>query len=263
MNVVMTGAGRFIEVQGTAEGLPFTRAELDELLGARRGTGSASSSTSSGSCSPNRPRRAVRDDASCSPPRIPTRPPRSERSSLLPRLRWISVSVTRRSPTSRRPAQRSRRTPASRPTRSASRPADRRSPTTRGSRSTRSAELRESGPRGSPARTRRTPTTARSCSDAWTECREREGPLGSRPSRSHAGRTVVRSQRSGAVEGTIIEHARGDRGFGYDPLFVPDDGDGRTFAEMTAEEKHAISHRARAFRTLADGLRVLAEVGDC
>jgi XTP/dITP diphosphohydrolase len=67
----------------------------------------------------------------------------------------------------------------------------------------------------------------------------------------------------GTVEGAIIEHARGDRGFGYDPLFVPDDGDGRTFAEMTAEEKHAISHRARAFRTLADGLRVLAEVGDC
>lgn len=67
----------------------------------------------------------------------------------------------------------------------------------------------------------------------------------------------------GTVEGTIIEHARGDRGFGYDPLFVPDDGDGRTFAEMTAEEKHAISHRARAFRTLVDGLRVLAEVGDC
>jgi XTP/dITP diphosphohydrolase len=67
----------------------------------------------------------------------------------------------------------------------------------------------------------------------------------------------------GTVEGTIIERARGGRGFGYDPLFVPDDGDGRTFAEMTAEEKHAISHRARAFRTLADGLRVLAEVGDC
>jgi ribonuclease PH len=33
MNVVMTGAGRFVEVQGTAEGLPFTRGELDELLG--------------------------------------------------------------------------------------------------------------------------------------------------------------------------------------------------------------------------------------
>ena len=40
-------------------------------------------------------------------------------------------------------------------------------------------------------------------------------------------------------------------GFGYDPVFVPDEGDGRTFAEMTAAEKHAISHRGRAFRALA------------
>jgi XTP/dITP diphosphohydrolase len=67
----------------------------------------------------------------------------------------------------------------------------------------------------------------------------------------------------GTVEGRIAEDPVGRGGFGYDPIFVPDDGDGRTFAEMTAEEKHAISHRARAFRTLADGLRVLAEVGDC
>jgi len=38
---------------------------------------------------------------------------------------------------------------------------------------------------------------------------------------------------------------------------------GATFAEMTAAEKHAISHRGRAFRTLAEGLSVLAEAGDC
>jgi XTP/dITP diphosphohydrolase len=44
--------------------------------------------------------------------------------------------------------------------------------------------------------------------------------------------------------------ARGASGFGYDPVFVPDDGDGRTFAEMTPEEKHAVSHRGRAFRAL-------------
>ena len=56
----------------------------------------------------------------------------------------------------------------------------------------------------------------------------------------------------GVVEGTISTEARGERGFGYDPVFIPADGDGRTFAEMTAEEKHAISHRGRAFRALAD-----------
>jgi XTP/dITP diphosphohydrolase len=59
----------------------------------------------------------------------------------------------------------------------------------------------------------------------------------------------------GAVDGTIATESRGDGGFGYDPVFIPDEGDGRTFAEMTAEEKHRLSHRGRAFRTLADRLR--------
>ena len=58
----------------------------------------------------------------------------------------------------------------------------------------------------------------------------------------------------GAVDGTIASEARGDGGFGYDPVFIPDDGDGRTFAEMTASEKHLLSHRGRAFRMLADRL---------
>ncbi|MCD9623256.1 RdgB/HAM1 family non-canonical purine NTP pyrophosphatase [Rhabdothermincola salaria] len=55
----------------------------------------------------------------------------------------------------------------------------------------------------------------------------------------------------GVVEGHIAAEPRGNQGFGYDPVFVPDEGDGRTFAEMEASEKHAISHRGRAFRTLA------------
>ena len=58
----------------------------------------------------------------------------------------------------------------------------------------------------------------------------------------------------GAVEGHIALEARGDRGFGYDPVFVPDDLDGRTFAEASADEKHAVSHRGRAFRALAAAL---------
>lgn len=61
--------------------------------------------------------------------------------------------------------------------------------------------------------------------------------------------------REGAVDGTIAAAARGEGGFGYDPVFVPDEGDGRTFAELSAEEKHALSHRGRAFRALADALR--------
>ena len=60
----------------------------------------------------------------------------------------------------------------------------------------------------------------------------------------------------GTVEGTIAPEQRGSQGFGYDPVFVPDGGDGRTFAEMRPEEKDAMSHRGRAFRALA---RRLAE----
>jgi XTP/dITP diphosphohydrolase len=60
----------------------------------------------------------------------------------------------------------------------------------------------------------------------------------------------------GAVEGLIATEARGTAGFGYDPVFVPIEGDGRTFAEMTEEEKHALSHRGRAFRSLADKLSI-------
>lgn len=55
----------------------------------------------------------------------------------------------------------------------------------------------------------------------------------------------------GTCDGTITRARRGARGFGYDPVFVPDGGDGRTFAELTPEEKNAVSHRGRAFRDLA------------
>jgi XTP/dITP diphosphohydrolase len=58
----------------------------------------------------------------------------------------------------------------------------------------------------------------------------------------------------GAVDGAIATQVRGSAGFGYDPVFVPAEGGGRTFAEMTPDEKHAISHRGRAFRSLATAL---------
>lgn len=65
------------------------------------------------------------------------------------------------------------------------------------------------------------------------------------------GRTT---EAEGVVEGHICVERTGTEGFGYDPVFVPDEGDGRTFAEMAAAEKHAISHRGRAFRQLAQAL---------
>lgn len=63
---------------------------------------------------------------------------------------------------------------------------------------------------------------------------------------------------AGQVEGSIAVHAVGGGGFGYDPVFIPTEGDGRTFAQMSADEKHAVSHRGRAFRALADRM---AEMG--
>jgi len=56
---------------------------------------------------------------------------------------------------------------------------------------------------------------------------------------------------TGSVDGVIGTAPRGERGFGYDPVFVPAEGDGRTFAELLPVEKHAVSHRGRAFRALA------------
>ena len=54
----------------------------------------------------------------------------------------------------------------------------------------------------------------------------------------------------GVLPGTIATAARGANGFGYDPVFVPDGADGRTFAEMTPDEKNALSHRGKALRAL-------------
>ena len=60
------------------------------------------------------------------------------------------------------------------------------------------------------------------------------------------------------VDGTLVWPPRGDKGFGYDPMFLPD-GQSRTFGEMSSEEKHGLpprgkglSHRARAFLKLAE-----------
>jgi XTP/dITP diphosphohydrolase len=59
----------------------------------------------------------------------------------------------------------------------------------------------------------------------------------------------------GRCTGTMAPTPRGTGGFGYDPVFVPDGGDGRTMAELSQAEKDAISHRGRAARALLEHLR--------
>jgi XTP/dITP diphosphohydrolase len=90
--------------------------------------------------------------------------------------------------------------------------------------------------------------------------------LSTQPNRRARFRTVIAlvladgavREFSGAVGGVISGLPIGSRGFGYDPVFVPTEGDGRTFAEMTLDEKNLLSHRARAVEGLVDFLTTLS-----
>lgn len=61
----------------------------------------------------------------------------------------------------------------------------------------------------------------------------------------------------GICEGVIIENRRGEKGFGYDPIFVPD-GFKETFAELSAEQKNAISHRGKAVKAFVELMKATA-----
>jgi XTP/dITP diphosphohydrolase len=87
--------------------------------------------------------------------------------------------------------------------------------------------------------------------------------LATKPDRQARFRTVIALVRggnetrefSGEVAGNIAETPTGQSGFGYDPIFIPTEGDGRSFAEMTLSEKNRLSHRARAVDGLVRFLR--------
>lgn len=91
--------------------------------------------------------------------------------------------------------------------------------------------------------------------DADDEANRRQllADLAGAPNRAARFRTVLAYADAegvrffdGVCEGLIATEEEGTGGFGYDPLFRPADGDGRTFAQMTTAEKNAISHRGRA-----------------
>ncbi len=74
---------------------------------------------------------------------------------------------------------------------------------------------------------------------------------------SRPGEEIVSLE--GDMQGSIAQSPRGSNGFDYDPLFIPDEGDGRTYGEMTLEEKNAFSHRGRALARLDDHLRATSK----
>lgn len=84
---------------------------------------------------------------------------------------------------------------------------------------------------------------------------------GSRRARFRTVITLIYEGRQycfeGIVSGTIAQGKAGNGGFGYDPIFIPDGFGGRTMAEISEDEKNAISHRGRALRAMAEFLSTI------
>ena len=169
-------------------------------------------------------------------------------------MTWSSSLLVRKAlARSRRPGRASRTTLVSRPSHSLQRPARPRSRMTPVSRWWRSA-----GPpaRGRPALLGRpppTPTTSPSCSPS-SRARSTGGPAFA-PSWSVAFPMAPRSSARVSSKGRSCRSRAGFGGFGYDPVFAPEGGGGRTFAEMSPAEKHELSHRGLALRCLAARLK--------
>ncbi|WP_116126930.1 RdgB/HAM1 family non-canonical purine NTP pyrophosphatase [Lewinella sp. IMCC34183] len=92
--------------------------------------------------------------------------------------------------------------------------------------------------------------------------------LGDRKDRLACFRTVICLLQGGQehffegkCEGRIATFPTGQGGFGYDPIFIPTEGDGRSFGQMTQDEKIRFSHRARAMAQLEAYLRTLQDAG--
>jgi ribonuclease PH len=236
-NVVMTGDGGLIEVQATAERTPLSRANLDALL-ALAGKGIAELQAAQ--------ERAVARAARDAGPRHPQRAQGARAGRAAGRLRHRRAARRRRAAArDGRDVRRQRAAQGARRGRGHRRGGLRRrlgieSAALGGAPGVRSARF--AGP------TRPTPTT-------WP-CSIERAPPGSALAYVCVialvdPRTGEESLFEGRCTGTMADAPRGTGGFGYDPIFVPDDrDDGRTMAELTPDEKDAISHRGRAARAL-------------
>ena len=87
---------------------------------------------------------------------------------------------------------------------------------------------------------------------------EKKNPSLSRRARFRSVVTLIKDgqvhQFEGTMEGEIARSKSGRGGFGYDPIFIPDEYPGLTAADITEEQKNAISHRGKALRAMADWL---------
>ena len=263
-NVVGTDAGRYVELQGTAEGKAFSRDDLGVLLdlagsgpghalrgpGRRRSPPSSGDRAAPGSSSPRGRATSSPSSATCSTSAAPS----------------SSTSTTSGSPT--RSTRRARPSPPTPPSRPASTPAaraSRRSPTTPAWRWTRSAAAPASGRAATRASRRPTRRTTRSCWRRSRACRRSGGARRYRcalalalPGRAGPRGGLPRARwRAARFEGRIGTAPRGANGFGYDPIFEPaeEPPGGATVGEWPPERKQAVSHRARAARRMAPILR--------
>ena len=253
MNVVMTGDGAFVEVQGTAEGEPFDRADARQPARAggeglrrpdRDAAGGAGADEPAGL--PRLPQREEARRDAADPRRV-----RPRRGGARARRR----RAVRRAGGDR--ADASPATPCSRRAPPSRRPGCRRWPTTAGCASTRSTACPACCRRAGPASAKDDPANNRLLLEQLADVPdERRGahfrcavafayPVGAGGVAEH----VVH----GEMPGRVIREMRGDGGFGYDVLFVARRAATAscTSAELSAEEKDAISHRGKALREIA------------
>ena len=260
MNVVMTGSGRFIEVQGTAEGLPFTRDELGSLLDLGvKGIEEIVSLQQEMTSEPPPPRPSSRTSG-VDAARLGVGQPRQggrDRGDPRAGRHRVGAAASRRSPTSSRTARRSRSNAA---TQSASRCAHATGSAAvaddtglevdalGGAPGVRTATVRG---RARDVRRQRDEAARR----ARPTCRSRRSePRGSGRSRWRGFPTDARCWPTDRSKARSHSAPAATAGSATTPSSCPHEGDGRTFAEMSADEKHAISHRGRAFRALAEQL---------
>ncbi len=240
MNVVMTGDGRLVEVQATAERDPFSRELLDALLDLAAGGIEELAAAQARRC-----RDATSVGARYLAP-THANPPRLERTrtssaSFAPRSR-SGRSRSWRRPTSRsRTARRSSTTRGSRPDTAA-----RSLPPTRGSRA-RTPGSRSPRWVDGPACTRPGGRRTESRSFSSSSTGRRTAARATCASSSCSLPTAPRCARQGRWTARSQTRRRGDEGFGYDPIFVPH-GETRTVAELGDAWKAEHSHRAQAAR---------------